>query len=274
MLLCITSCISRSAEKVGEKLEKKGAKRVILNQETDKQTDIEIEGWNTECFIILSSPQEWYNMYRRPHAVLVSVVPELVEEDIKHPGYINRFNKYQKEMANIRNTIFVTRENLIEIEESGDVVFLLSKQVRPTWERYFISIAQVASMRSNCMKRRIGAVLVKNNRVVGIGYNGTSTGTINCCHGGCNRCNSNERQGQKLDDCFCIHAEESVFLEVGSNISYMSELYTTTFPCRLCSRKIVQLKVKKVYYIYEYGEDKEINRLFQENNILVEKLSE
>ena len=115
----------------------------------------------------------------------------------------------------------------------------LSEHLRPTWDTYFMALASLASLRSNCMKRRVGAVLVRDKRVVSTGYNGTPRGVTNCNEGGCGRCNSNEdgfgdreveeeetiqeaeegkklnRVGQGLDACVCLHAEENALLEAG-----------------------------------------------------------
>lgn len=74
-------------------------------------------------------------------------------------------------------------------------------RVRPSWETYFLSLCTLASLRSNCMKRRVGAVLVRNNRVLSTGYNGTPRGLTNCNEGGCPRCNANTRGGAMLDEC-------------------------------------------------------------------------
>lgn len=74
-------------------------------------------------------------------------------------------------------------------------------RIRPTWETYFLSLCTLASLRSNCMKRRVGAVLVRNNRVLSTGYNGTPRGLTNCNEGGCPRCNANTRGGAMLDEC-------------------------------------------------------------------------
>ena len=76
-------------------------------------------------------------------------------------------------------------------------------------------LAEVAASRSNCMKRGIGAVIVQDNRVISTGYNGTPFGLINCNEGGCDRCNNNTAQGEELDKCLCLHAEESAVLEAG-----------------------------------------------------------
>ncbi|GAA6002280.1 hypothetical protein JCM5350_006817, partial [Sporobolomyces pararoseus] len=120
----------------------------------------------------------------------------------------------------------------------------LSEHLRPTWDTYFMALASLASLRSNCMKRRVGAVLVRDKRVLSTGYNGTPRGVTNCNEGGCCRCNSNEdgwgvngapeeeneeetiqeanaaekklnRVGQGLDVCVCLHAEENALLEAG-----------------------------------------------------------
>lgn len=76
---------------------------------------------------------------------------------------------------------------------------------RPTWDQYFMKIADIARRRSNCMKTSVGAVIVnKDNRVVSTGYNGTPKGLQSCYKLGCDRCNMNE--GKQLDQCLCLHA--------------------------------------------------------------------
>lgn len=90
-----------------------------------------------------------------------------------------------------------------------------SHRLRPSWDTYFLSLCTLASLRSNCMKRRVGAVLVRNNRVLSTGYNGTPRGLKNCAEGGCNRCNGGAAGGTALDECLCLHAEENALLECG-----------------------------------------------------------
>jgi dCMP deaminase len=88
-------------------------------------------------------------------------------------------------------------------------------RLRPSWDTYFLSLCTLASLRSNCMKRRVGAVLVRNNRVLSTGYNGTPRGLTNCAEGGCSRCNGGAAGGTALDECLCLHAEENALLECG-----------------------------------------------------------
>ena len=127
------------------------------------------------------------------------------------------------------------------------------KWIRPSWDVYFMEMAELASKRSNCMKRVVGAVLVKDRRVVATGYNGTARGLVNCRDGGCVRCNGNARCGVGLEHCFCLHAEENALLEAGRARSEGSTLYCTTAPCLGCSQKIIQCGVIRVVYAREYS---------------------
>lgn len=105
------------------------------------------------------------------------------------------------------------------------------ERLRPSWDTYFMHLSDLAARRSNCMKRRVGCILVKDSRVVATGYNGTPRGLRNCNEGGCDRCNSNARCGTGLDRCLCMHAEENALLEAGrSRVDFGSDvvLYCNT----------------------------------------------
>lgn len=88
-------------------------------------------------------------------------------------------------------------------------------RLRPPWDSYFLSLCTLAAARSNCMKRRVGCVLVRDKRVLATGYNGTPRGVRNCADGGCARCNGSARMGASLSECLCLHAEENALLECG-----------------------------------------------------------
>ena len=116
-----------------------------------------------------------------------------------------------------------------------------------------MQMAYLASSRSNCMKRRVGSILVNDNRVIATGYNGTATGTLNCNQDGCDRCNSNTRCGSDLGTCLCLHAEENAMLEAGRSKAKGGTLYCTLTPCLSCARKIVQVGVVRMVYDLEYN---------------------
>ncbi len=87
---------------------------------------------------------------------------------------------------------------------------------RPNWDIYFMLQAEVAKLRSNCITRHVGAVIVKDNRQIATGYNGTPSGIKNCFEGGCDRCIARIRgdikSGESLDRCLCMHAEANAIM--------------------------------------------------------------
>lgn len=120
--------------------------------------------------------------------------------------------------------------------------------IRPSWARYFMDIAMFVSYRSSCLKRNVGAVLVKEKRIISTGYNGTAIGTKNCIDGGCPRCSGFEEPGRGLDLCFCLHAEDNAIMGVSTEALKGCELYVTCFPCLLCTKKIIQSRIRRITY--------------------------
>lgn len=134
---------------------------------------------------------------------------------------------------------------------------------RPRWDEYFIKIADLTSKRSNCIKRQVGCIIVKDNRILSLGYNGTPQNTKNCYEGGCLRCSNKElTTASNLDLCMCIHAEENALLYVSKNELENSTLYVTLSPCIGCVKKIIQCKIKKVVFIEPYS--KELDKISQD----------
>lgn len=144
-----------------------------------------------------------------------------------------------------------------------------SERMRPSWDTYFMLLAELAARRSNCMKRRVGAMLVKHQAIISTGYNGTPRNTKNCNEGGCLRCNSNMAEGQNLDQCLCLHAEENALLEAGRERAQGSILYCNTCPCLSCAKKIVQAGIKEVIYAASYHMDDKTKNLFKEAGVLL-----
>ncbi|KIW14584.1 hypothetical protein PV08_07368 [Exophiala spinifera] len=141
-------------------------------------------------------------------------------------------------------------------------------RLRPTWDAYFMTLAHLASRRSNCMKRRVGCVLVHNSRIISTGYNGTPRNLRNCNEGGCARCNSASTGGSALSTCLCLHAEENALLEAGrERIREGCILYCDTCPCLTCSVKIAQVGVKEVVYSQTYNMDEASRRVLSEAGV-------
>lgn len=152
----------------------------------------------------------------------------------------------------------------------GKLSLLSPERLRPSWDNYFMSLASLAAQRSNCMKRRVGCVLVSaTNRVVlSTGYNGTPRGLVNCNEGGCPRCNSGLGAGHGLATCLCIHAEENALLEAGRDrLADGAVLYCDTCPCLTCSIKIAQVGVREVVYSQGYSMDGETAGVFAQAGV-------
>lgn len=142
-------------------------------------------------------------------------------------------------------------------------------RLRPGWDSYFMDLASLAARRSNCMKRRVGCVLVgPERRVVSTGYNGTPRGLRNCNDGGCPRCNDGSGSGVALSTCLCLHAEENALLEAGRDrIRPGAVLYCDTCPCLTCSIKICQAAISEVVYAYGYSMDNESANVFRQAGV-------
>lgn len=157
-------------------------------------------------------------------------------------------------------------------EKVREVVRVLAMDVRrPSWDEYFMSIARQVSLRSNCMKRKVAAVIVKENRIISTGYNGTPRGIRNCNEGGCPRCSSFGASGSNLDQCVCSHAEENAIVQAayhGVPINGAT-LYSTFSPCLLCTKMIINAGVGEVIYNKSYALETTALKLLEEAKIKV-----
>lgn len=167
--------------------------------------------------------------------------------------------------------IFFTSHDKQKIQEKLEESKLWDQtRLRPGWDLYFMRLADLAALRSNCMKRRVGCVIVKENRVVATGYNGTPRHLTNCNEGGCSRCNEGNPQGSSLSTCLCLHGEENALLEAGRDrIGSNSILYCNTCPCLTCSVKIVQTGIKEVVFSQTYSMDDASALVLKEGNVLL-----
>ena len=150
------------------------------------------------------------------------------------------------------------------------VMKFVNKQ-RPDWDEYFMKIAQVASMRSNCIKRKVGAVIVRDRRIVSTGYNGTPRGTKNCNEGGCPRCNSLASSGTRLDECLCSHAEENAITQSAYHGTSVKDgcIYTTFAPCLMCSKMIINSGILEVVFNVDYPLNETSFHLFEQSGVRI-----
>ncbi|MDO8494086.1 MAG: cytidine/deoxycytidylate deaminase family protein [Deltaproteobacteria bacterium] len=146
---------------------------------------------------------------------------------------------------------------------------------RPDWDEYFMSIAQQVALRSNCIKRKVAAILVKEQRIIATGYNGTPRGVKNCNEGGCPRCNQLGESGKSLELCFCSHAEENAIVQSayhGVNIKGAT-LYSTFCPCLGCTKMIINAGIAEVIYSKSYAMDETAKKLLKEAGVALRNYS-
>ena len=130
-----------------------------------------------------------------------------------------------------------------------------NKSSRPSWQRYFMDIALLAAKRSTCERRQVGAVAVKENRILAVGYNGAPSGMKHCAElGGCLRKFHNIPSGERRDLCRAIHAEQNLLVQAAIHgISLQGcDIYCNCSPCSDCTKMLISLGVKRFYYLERY----------------------
>ena len=118
-----------------------------------------------------------------------------------------------------------------------------------------MEIAQVTAKRSNCSRRHVAAVIVKNNHILSTGYNGTPAGLKNCFEGGCPRCAGHAESGTSLDECLCVHAEQNAICQAAQHGHAIegATAYVTISPCLTCAKLLINAGIKEVVYSGEYA---------------------
>lgn len=128
---------------------------------------------------------------------------------------------------------------------------------RPSWDEYFLEIANLVSSRSTCLRRQVGAVFVRDKRVLTTGYNGAPSGLKHCEEVGCIREREGVPSGERHELCRGIHAEQNAMLQAAQfGISLRdSILYCTTQPCVLCAKMLINTGVRRIVVCGGYPDE-------------------
>ena len=146
---------------------------------------------------------------------------------------------------------------------------------RPSIDEYFMEMAKLVSTRSTCVRREVGAVIVKDKRVLSTGYNGAPKGSKHCEELGCIRVELNVPSGTRHELCRGVHAEQNAVIQAayfGVSVKD-STIYTTTFPCSMCAKLLINAGVKEIVYYDGYPDDLS-KELLAETDIIVRKYPE
>ncbi|MGH9414602.1 MAG: deaminase [Terriglobales bacterium] len=145
---------------------------------------------------------------------------------------------------------------------------------RPGWDEYFMRIARIVALRSNCVKRKVAAIIVRDRRIVSTGYNGTPRGVRNCNQGGCPRCNSLAASGTRLDECVCSHGEENAIVQAAYHGIAIKDavLYSTLSPCLQCTKMIINAGIREVIFNAQYPLAEAAQRILAEAGVVCRQL--
>jgi dCMP deaminase len=129
--------------------------------------------------------------------------------------------------------------------------------LRPPWDQYFMDITRLVATRSSCLRRQVGALLVKERNILATGYNGVPSGISHCDSTGCLREQLNVPSGERHELCRGLHAEQNAIIQAarhGVNIDGAT-LYCTTMPCIICTKMIINAGIVRVVYAEGYADE-------------------
>ena len=139
---------------------------------------------------------------------------------------------------------------------------------RPSWDEYFMQVTRVVGSRSTCLRRQLGAVIVKDKRILSTGYNGPPSGLDHCLDVGCLRQQMEIPSGERFELCRGLHAEQNAIIQAAYHgVSIRdSVIYSSAQPCVTCAKMIINSGIKKIIYEEEYP-DALSRRLLAETGI-------
>lgn len=147
------------------------------------------------------------------------------------------------------------------------------KHRRPSWDEYFMEVAQLVAKRSTCLRRNVGAVLVKDKRILATGYNGSPRGLKHCLDIGCIRQKLNIPSGERHELCRALHGEQNALIQAslhGIGVEG-STLYATNQPCIICAKMLINAGIKEIVVADGYP-DKMAMEFLKEAKIKVRKI--
>ncbi|SKA75823.1 dCMP deaminase [Caloramator quimbayensis] len=145
--------------------------------------------------------------------------------------------------------------------------------MRPSWDEYFMDIAQIVKKRSTCLRRQVGAVIVKDNRILTTGYNGVPPKMRHCEEIGCLRQKLNIPSGERHELCRALHAEQNAVIQAAKyGISVEgSTIYVTAQPCVICAKILIASGIKRIVFNGDYPDELSLSML-EESGIEIKKL--
>ncbi|MCS7281236.1 MAG: cytidine/deoxycytidylate deaminase family protein [Desulfobacterota bacterium] len=128
---------------------------------------------------------------------------------------------------------------------------------RPSWDSYFMEIARIVSKRSTCVRRKVGAIIVKDRRILSTGYNGAPTNLTHCSEKGCLREKLQIASGERHELCRGLHAEQNAIIQAAYHGVSIKDgiLYSTHLPCSICMKMLINAGIISVFYEDGYPDE-------------------
>ena len=128
---------------------------------------------------------------------------------------------------------------------------------RPSWDEYFIELAYFVARRSTCLRRQVGAVIVKDKHILATGYNGAPKGIAHCLDTGCLRDKLGIPSGTRHEICMASHAEQNAIIQAAYHGIAIKDsvIYCTTHPCSICAKMIINAGIKRIFFVEGYPDD-------------------
>ena len=129
---------------------------------------------------------------------------------------------------------------------------------RPSWDEYFMEVAELAARRSTCLRRNVGAVVVLDKRIIATGYNGAPRGIMHCEErGGCLREKMGIPSGERHELCMALHAEQNAIIQAASMGQSIegSTIYVTHQPCVICAKMIINAGIRRIVFEFPYPDE-------------------
>lgn len=172
---------------------------------------------------------------------------------------------YRKSIVDKLETVYYTKEQSTILGEGK----ILSSYYRKSWDEYFMELSFSVAERATCSRRRVGAVLVKDKKLMGTGYNGSPSGVADCYEQGCMIEHYHEDDKEKERCVRTIHAEVNLMLFTDRSDREDATVFVTDSPCFNCAKMLANSGIKEVVYKREYEKDHpKVANLFKEANIL------
>ena len=147
---------------------------------------------------------------------------------------------------------------------------------RPSWDEYFMKMAQLAASRSTCLRRQVGAVIVKDRHIIATGYNGAPKGLPHCADiGGCLREQLGVPSGERHELCRALHAEQNAIIQAATLAQSIegATIYVTNQPCSICAKMIINAGIERIVVEDGYP-DKMAQDMLREAGLAIEMLTD